>query len=115
MAKICQNIVLENGGRGMFVSKNKKGEVMYSMLTGSKISEETFQLGNALEFDATVDKTGTIHIVMTEEKGDMIYIRGSENRWIRGLVKQNLWAENIFIFPKDGGVMVFYGCENVLY
>lgn len=115
MAKICQNIVLENGGRGTFVSKNKKGEVMYRMLTGSKISEETFQLGNAWEFDATVDKTGNIHIVMTEEKGDMIYMRGSENRWIKGLVKQNLWAENIFTFPKDGGVMVFYGCENVLY
>lgn len=114
MAKICQNVVLQNGRDSMFVTQTQENQVLCKVMRNLKITEEVFELGSAVDFDAAADKFGDIHIVMTDEKGDMIYIRKSKERWIRGIVKENLKAENIFVFPLDEGVMVFYGSEKNL-
>lgn len=115
MAKMCQNVVLQSGKDSMFVTQTQENQVLCKVMNGLKITEEVFQLGGAVGFDAAVDKMGDIHIVMTDEKGDMIYIRKSKDRWIRGVVKENLGAENIFVFPLDKGVMIFYVSEKTLY
>ncbi len=115
MAKMCQSVVLQNGKEGTFITQTQKNQVLCKMMNYSKITDEVFELGNAVDFDAAVDKKGDIHIVMTDEKGNMIYVRKSKERWIRGVVKDNLGAENIFVFPLDEGIIVFYGSEKTLY
>ncbi len=115
MAKICQSVVLQNGKNSMFIEQTKENQLLCKMMNYSKITEEVFELGSAVDFDAALDKIGDIHIVMTDEKGNMIYIRKSKDRWIRGVVKENLGAENVFVFSSGEGIMIFYGSGNTLY
>ena len=106
MAKICNNVVCGD----KLICKTLKGELICKTKKGTEMIMKA-----CIDFDAAVDKQGSIHISAVDDDGNMIYIKNASERWGKGIISPNALADNIFVFLKNEGIIVFYTSNNCLW
>ncbi len=104
MAKFCNYVVC-----GSKLLTIQQGALM--CISDAKTEE---LMPSCVDFDAVLDDRGGVHIVATDEAGDLIYIRNVSDRWGKGIVGRKIKAENIFVFYRNRKTEIFYAQDGNL-
>lgn len=121
------NIFLQKStaGEGFYLQKTNENILMCRQILNGSISHKlTVVFDSPIQsFDAIIDSEDTVHIVLSDTKGNILHINNKENKWIKSYILNatpdvDIVFKNLYVFQHKATFSILYtarkGERNIL-